>query len=73
MPDGSRLDKAFSYYWRLWTLPELREIMLEAGFTSVVVYWEGTDEESGDGDGIYTPATKGDADPGWVCYIVAEA
>jgi len=73
MPDGSRLDRAFSYYWRLWTLPELREILLEAGFSKTVVYWEGTDPDSGEGDGIYKPATVGDADPGWVCYIVAEA
>jgi len=72
MPDGSRLDRAFSYYWRLWTLPELREILLEAGFTKVTVYWEGTDEKTGEGDGNYLPATVGDADPGWVCYITAE-
>lgn len=72
-PDGSRMDQAFSYYWRLWTLPELTEMLLEAGFSSAVVYWEGTDPETGEGDGIYTPATVGDADAGWICYIVAEA
>jgi hypothetical protein len=71
-PDGSRLDRAFSYHWRLWTLPEIRELLLEAGFARAVVYWEGTDEDTNEGDGIYTPATQGDADPGWVCYIVAE-
>jgi SAM-dependent methyltransferase len=71
-PDGSRLDKAFSYYWRMWTLPELQELLLEAGFVNVAVYWEGTDEETGEGDGIYTAATLGDADPAWVCYLSAE-
>jgi hypothetical protein len=71
-PDQSRLDKAFSYHWRLWTLPEIRELLLEAGFGKVTIYWEGTDEEKNEGNGIYEPAVTGDADPGWVCYIVAE-
>lgn len=71
-PDGSRLDRAFSYYWRMWTLPELRELLEEAGFQNVTVYWEGTDEVTGEGNGVYTPATVGDADPAWVCYLSAE-
>ena len=71
-PDRSRMDKAFSYYWRLWTLPEIRELLDEAGFSEVTIYWEGTDEESNEGDGIYSPAEIGDADPGWVCYVVAQ-
>lgn len=72
-PDKSRLDNAFSYHWRLWTLPEIREILSEAGFSRVDVYWEGTDIEKNEGNGIYTPSETGDADPGWVCYIVAQA
>ncbi len=71
-PDGSRLDEAFTYRWRLWTLPELRELLSEAGFSDVTVYWEGTDEELNEGNGIYEPAEVGDADPGWICYIVAQ-
>lgn len=70
--DGSEMKDAFRYYWRLWTLPELRELLLEAGFRTATVYWEGTDEESGEGNGVYEPAEVGDADPGWVCYLVAE-
>ena len=71
-PDGSRLERAFGYAWRLWTLPEIRELLLDAGFRDVTVYWEGTDPRTGEGDGIYRPAAVGDADPGWVCYIVAQ-
>ena len=71
-PDRSRLDRAFSYYWRLWTLPEIRELLTEAGFGTVTVYWEGTDSETNEGNGIYAPSEVGDADPGWVCYIVAQ-
>jgi len=71
-PDGSKLRKAFTYDWRLWTLPELQELLLEAGFARVQVYWEGTDEETGEGNGKYAPATVGEADPSWVCFLVAE-
>jgi cyclopropane fatty-acyl-phospholipid synthase-like methyltransferase len=71
-PDGSRLNRAFSYHWRLWTLAELREVLAEAGFSASRVYWEGTDPENGEGNGIFTPAERGEADQAWVAYIVAE-
>ena len=71
-PDGSKIKKAFSYEWRLWSLPELRELLDEAGFSKVTVYWEETDPETGEGASVYSPATVGDADPGWVCFLVAE-
>lgn len=70
-PDGSELKDAFEYHWRLWTLPEVRELLLEAGFSSAEIYWEGTDEETGEGDGIYTASEQGDADAGWIAYLVA--
>ncbi len=70
-PDGSAMKRAFEYHWRLWTLPEIRELLLEAGFGSATVYWEGTDEDTGEGDGIYSPSEQGDADAGWICYLVA--
>lgn len=71
-PDHSRMEQAFSYQWRLWTLPEIRELLVEAGFSDASIYWEGTDEESNEGNGIYKASETGDADPGWVCYIVAQ-
>ena len=71
-PDGSRLKKAFTYDWRLWTLPEIRELLDEAGYSKVTVYWEGYDKETGEGTGKYKPATRGDADPGWIVFITAE-
>lgn len=70
-PDGSTMNRAFEYHWRLWTLPEIRELLLEAGFSSATIYWEGTDEETGEGDGIYSASEQGDADAGWICYLVA--
>lgn len=70
--DGSRLNQAFSYEWRLWTLPELRELLLEAGFARTRVLWQGTDEKSGEGNGEYHVVERGDADPAWIAYIEAD-
>lgn len=69
--DGSELKNAFRYEWRLWTLPELRELLVEAGFGGVDIYWEATDRETGDGNGVYRKRERGDADPAWVVYLVA--
>ncbi|MBA1331856.1 methyltransferase [Candidatus Endoriftia persephone str. Guaymas] len=70
-PDGSRMERAFSYDWRLWTLAEIRELLDEAGFSRVTFYWQGFDED-GEGDGDFQPVDEGDADAGWICYITAE-
>ncbi len=70
-PDKSKLKRAFSYTWRLWTLPEIKELLSEAGFRNPTVYWEGTDEND-EGDGVFTPEDRGEADAGWIAYIVAE-
>ena len=70
-PDGSRIKDAFVYEWRLWTLPEIREILEEAGFHDITVYWQGTDEATGEGNGEFTPAVHGEADAGWITYITA--
>jgi hypothetical protein len=69
-PNGSKIKKAFTYEWRFWTLPEIKDVLIEAGFSDVHVYWEGTDED-GDGDGVWEINTRGEACAGWVAYIVA--
>jgi len=69
--DGSRIKKAFTYEWRLWSAPEIRELLLEAGFRKATVYWEGEDED-GEGNGEFTPAETGAADLAWIAFIVAE-
>ena len=71
--DGSSLPQAFQYEWRLWTLPEIKQLLNDAGFRKVTFYWQGFDED-GDGDGDFQPVKAGevDADAGWICYITAE-
>ena len=69
-PDGSELRDAFTYHWRLWTVPETRDLLRETGFKETVVYWEGADED-GEPDGDFQPSEEGDTAPAWVAYIVA--
>ena len=68
--DGSRIERAFSYDWRLWTVPELRELLEEAGFDHTEAHWEGTDEKTGEGDGVYHRSETADPDEAWVSYVV---
>jgi SAM-dependent methyltransferase len=69
--DGSRLRRAFHYDWRLWSLPEIQELLREAGFREVECYWEGTDRASGEGNSIFTRRSRAEDDPAWVAYIAA--
>lgn len=69
--DGSKIKRAFTYEWRLWSAPEIREVLAEAGFKKTTLYWEGEDED-GEGNGEFTPEEKGEADLAWIAYIVAE-
>ncbi|MBX3184982.1 MAG: class I SAM-dependent methyltransferase [Polyangiaceae bacterium] len=66
--DGTALERAFTYAWRFWTLPELRELLEEAGFSHVEVYWDVASDED---DTSYRPRKVVDNQPAWVCYLVA--
>jgi cyclopropane fatty-acyl-phospholipid synthase-like methyltransferase len=70
-PDGTRMERAFTYDWRLWTLPEVRDLLEEAGFSKVQVYWEGTDTKTMGGNGIFRLSRRGDDSLSWIAYVVA--
>lgn len=70
-PDGSVLRNAFVYDWRLWTIPELREVMEEVGFRDVHVLWESTDLATGEGNGVFRKVRRGHPDDAWIAYVVA--
>ena len=79
MRDGSQLRRAFTYEWRLWTLPELRELLLEAGFRAVKIYWEelAADDDdpdllTGTGDFVEVGA-QDENQESWLAYVVALA
>ena len=68
--NGPYLKKAFSYEWRMWTIPELKDIMLEAGFADVNVFWEKEDKD-GEGSGEFYLTTEEENDPTWIAYLAA--
>lgn len=67
--DGTKLEKAFRYDWRFWMLPELQEMLKEAGFGKLHVYWDTSNDPSRD---AYRERTRAPNQPGWLAYIVAE-
>jgi len=69
-PGEAKRKHVFAYTFRLWTVPELRDLLLEVGFSKVVVYWEGT-KRDGSGDGVWRPTAVGDPSDSWLTYIVA--
>jgi SAM-dependent methyltransferase len=62
------MKNAFTYDWRLWTIPEVREALAEAGFPRTEVYWE--TEHKGEGTGEYVLSKTGDNAYSWVAYVV---
>jgi len=68
--DGSSLDNAFVYDWRIWHLTELKDLLSEAGFERVQVYWEGSDED-GEGNGDFQLTKSEENEEAWIAYIVA--
>lgn len=70
-PDGTEKKRAFAYDWRIWSIPELKDLLVEAGFSDVDVYWEGIAEDGETGNGVYRKTRYGTNDPAWVTYMVA--
>ncbi|MBS1958522.1 MAG: class I SAM-dependent methyltransferase [Bdellovibrionales bacterium] len=67
--DGVMHRDCFTYDWRVWTIPELKEAMLEAGFKAVHVYWESADER-GEGTGEFLRSDSGENDYSWIAFVV---
>lgn len=58
----------FKYDWRMWSIPEVTDIMKEVGFSETRVYWEGT-ARNGSGNGIFTETQTGEPCLSWIAYI----
>ncbi|MFI4898446.1 MAG: class I SAM-dependent methyltransferase [Phycisphaerales bacterium JB059] len=53
------LFDAFVYEWRLWSVPELRDAMVDAGFSSTQVYAKLADAWDEEGNAYVEPVTDG--------------
>ena len=69
--DRGGIRRAFSYEWRLWSIPEIRELLLEAGFNNLEIYWEGFDPKTGFGNSVFRRVKKAKSSPGWIGFYVA--
>lgn len=67
-PDGTSMKNAFEYDWRVWTIPEVRDALTEAGFRQTHVYWE--DSRKGVMPGEYARTEKASNDYSWIAYVV---
>ena len=70
--DGTQLRNAFVYDWRLWTLPELRELFEDAGFRNIHVLWESTDAQTEMGNGVLRRVQKGHAEGAWYAMVLGQ-
>lgn len=68
---GPAMKRAFTYTWRVYSIPEVRDALMDAGFGRVRVYWEG-DDDHGSGNGVFRPQKVGEACASFVAYVVAE-
>lgn len=71
-PDRQKkIENVFTYDWRMWTIPEIRDLLNEAGFKKTHVYWEGTNRK-GEGNGVFSRTEQGESCLSWIAYIVGE-
>jgi hypothetical protein len=71
--DGSEMKRAFTYEWRLWSMPEVKELLAEAGFRDVRAYFEQSNAHD-EGSGVYRRDETGITCrncAGWVAYVLA--
>ena len=61
-----KMKDAFIYDWRLWTIPEVRAALEEAGFKTTKVLWE---MPKGKKDYEYEIVEKGLNDDAWISYV----
>ena len=62
--------QVYTYDWRLWSTPELVDLLSEVGFSNIQTYWEGDDEDGG-GDGEFKATREAENCLAWISYIVA--
>jgi hypothetical protein len=63
---------AFIYRWRLWSVPELRDAMAEAGFKTTQVYAKLAEAMDEDGNAFTTPVEDGqeELDDNFIVLVV---
>ena len=71
--DRGGIRNAFIYRWRLWSIPEVCELLREAGFGRIDIYWEDIDRSTGLGNSRFRRVTRTHNSEGWIAFFVASA
>ena len=69
--DGSELENAFEYEFRVWTLPELIDALRDAGFERTDLFYEEFDED-GYSVGELHRVERLTHEDSWIGYLVCE-
>ena len=69
--DGSKIERAFTYSWRFWSIRELRELLVDSGFPQNYVYWQEWDDERNEAKSEFKIVEKVEHETAWIGYIVA--
>lgn len=66
------IPEAFVYRWRLWSVPELRDAMAEAGFAETQVYDKTPDATDEEGNAYMLPVSgDGDVEDSFIVCVAA--
>ena len=70
LPQGKnrkrRMRNAFTYDWRLWSIPETRELLHAAGFKKTLLFWDVAKSKD---DEKYRAVETGDNHEAWIAYV----
>lgn len=69
---GEAIRDAFVYDWRLWSPPELLEMLTEVGLREPTFWCDAYDEAAGVSDGRYRPMERMAPRQDWVAYLTAK-
>ena len=67
--NGKKLNRAFTYHWRLYAPAELCDALAAAGYRNIKVLWDFEDDIN---RSDFRSAAEVDNSPGWLFYVVAD-
>lgn len=70
LDDGRQVRNAFTYDWRMWSLPELDDALRDAGFADVHVYVQAWDDARNQPLSIYRRRGRFENQEAWLAYVV---
>jgi len=68
LDDGREIRNAFTYDWRMWSLPELTDAVREVGFVDVEVYAQSWDAKAA--LHLYRRRDRFENQEGWLAYVI---